>query len=100
MFLGGVVGHHVDDHLQSSAVQGRDQRLEVGQRAEPRIDVAVVDDVVATVGERGRIERAEPDRIHAQLREIADAGGDPRQVTDAVTVGVGEAPRVDLVDHG
>ena len=38
------------------------------ERAQPRVDVAVVVDVVAAVGERRRVERAQPDRVDAERR--------------------------------
>ena len=82
------------------AVQRGDHLVEVGQRAEPRVDVAVVGDVVPAVGERGGVERAEPDRVDAERGEVRHPGGDAAQVADAVAVGVGEAARVDLVDDG
>jgi hypothetical protein len=43
------------------------QAIEIRQRAEQRIDVAVVGDVVAEVGHRGFEERRDPDRVDAQL---------------------------------
>ena len=51
MLVGGVVGHDVDDDLDVR-VRVLDQPVEVGQRAEPGIDVAVVGDVVAAVSQR------------------------------------------------
>ena len=43
------------------ACAARDQPVEVRERAEQRVDVAVVGDVVAEVGHRRRIDRREPD---------------------------------------
>ena len=77
-----------------------EQRVEVGERAEERVDVAVVGDVVAGVGLRRHVERGEPDRVDAEFGEVVEVLGDTRQVADAVAVGVGERARVDLVDHG
>ena len=98
--VGGVVGHDVDDDLDAGVVQRGDHLVEVVQRAEPRVDVAVVVDVVAAVGQRGRVERAQPDRVDAEVAQVGDPRGDAGQVADAVAVGVGEAARVDLVDDG
>jgi hypothetical protein len=61
-----VVGHEVDDQLETELVGFLLERVEVGQIAEARIDVAVVRDVVARVVLRGGIEGGEPDRVHAQ----------------------------------
>ena len=68
------------------------------RRAELGVYVAVVGNVVAAVGEGGRIERAEPDRVHAETGQIADPGGETGEVADAIAVAVGEAARVDLID--
>ena len=96
--VGGVVRHDVDDHLDAGGVRRGDQGVEVVQGAQLRGHVAVVVDVVAAVGQRGRVERAEPDGVDAQLGQVAHPRGDAGQVTDAVTVAVGEAAGVDLVD--
>jgi hypothetical protein len=50
MLVGAVVRDHVDDDLDVPVVGRRDQRVGVGQRAEDRVDVPVVRDVVAGVG--------------------------------------------------
>ena len=62
-----VVGHDVDDHPQAEGVGVGDQAVEVGERAEARVDVAVVGDVVAGVGLRRRVERVQPDGVDAEL---------------------------------
>ena len=98
--VGAVVGHDVDDDPDAQLVRLGDERLGLGQRAEGRVDVAVVGHVVAGVGHRGRVPRAEPDRVDAEVAQVAQACADPDQVADAVAVAVGEAARVDLVDRG
>ncbi len=77
-----------------------DHRVEVVERAEARVDVTVVGDVVAAVGEFGRVERAEPERVDAERGEVAEALGDALEVPESVAVGVGETARIDLVDDG
>ena len=49
VLVGGVVGDQVDDHLEAELVGPRDQRVGVGERAEQRVDVAVVGHVVPVV---------------------------------------------------
>ena len=66
VLVGGVVRDEVEDHPQAARVRGRDQRVEVGERAEQRVDVAVVGDVVAEVGHRRGVDRREPDGVDAQ----------------------------------
>ena len=75
MLVGGVRDHLVDHHLEAEAVRLGDQRIEIGQRAEHRIDVAIVGDVVAEILHRRREERRDPDRVGAELGDIAAAGG-------------------------
>ena len=54
--------------LMPTAVGIVDERVEVGERAQATVDIAVVGDVVAAVGQRGRIERVQPDGIDARGR--------------------------------
>ena len=100
VLVGGVVGHQVDDHAQAEAVRALEHRVEVGERAEQRVDVAVVGHVVAGVGLRGPVERREPHGVDAELGQVVQARGHAGQVADAVAGRVGERARVDLVDHG
>src|ERR687894_2930854 len=98
MPVGGVVGDDVDDHPDAGRVGRGDQDVEVVQGAQLGRDVAVVVHVVAAVGQRRGIERAEPDGVDPEVGEVADAGGDSGEIADAVTVAVGEAARINLVD--
>ena len=100
VLVGGVVGHEVDDHPDAAGVGGCQHLVEVGQRAEQRVDVAVVGHVVAGVALRARHERAEPDRVDAELLQGVEAARDARQVADAVARRVREGAGVDLVDDG
>ena len=71
----------------------------VGERAEARVDVGVVGDVVAAVGHRRRVDRREPERVDAEAaRGGRAATRDAAQVAHPVAVGVLEGARVDLVD--
>ena len=98
MLVGGVVHHQVHDQLHAAGVQLRDQLVQVGQRAEERIDVGVIADVVAVVVHRRPVDRRHPHHVHAEALQVVDMTEDAAQVADAVPVGVGEAARVDLVD--
>ncbi len=100
VLVGAVVGHKVHDHAQAQPVGFRDHAVEVGQRAEQRVDVAVVADVVAGVALRRPVEGGEPDGVHVQFGELRELRGDAGQIADAVSVQVAEGPRVHLVDDG
>ena len=95
----GVGGHPVDEHADSAGVSGLEQRIEVGQRAEDGIYVAVVRDVVAEVVHGRPEERREPERVGAQPRQVVEALGDAGEVAHAVAAAVAEGPWIDLVDH-
>ena len=99
MPIGGVIGHDVDDHFDVGGMQRHDHRVEVNQGTEPRIDVAMIINVVTTVGKRRRIERGQPHRIDTKRPQVRDPQGNARQIPDAITVAVGKAARVDLIHH-
>jgi hypothetical protein len=99
VLVGGVVDDEIHDEFHPAPVQGREQVVELRQRAEDRLDVLVVADVVAVVVLRRRIDRGQPDDVDPEVSEIVDPRRDPREVADPVTVGIGETPRVDLIDH-
>ena len=74
------------------------ERVGLLERAEVRMDIAVVADVVTAVGHRGWIPRAYPDRIDAEPGEIGQQVDDAEDVPNAIAVVIGERPRVDLVN--
>ncbi len=95
-----VVRHQVDDHLEPERVGPREQVVGVLQRAEARVDVAVVGHVVPGVVLRRGVERRDPQGVDTEAAQVGEARGDAGQVTEAVAVGVGEAADVDLVEDG
>ena len=88
MPVGGVVRHEIQEQLDPTRVERIDQRVEVGKPAEDRIDVLEVLDVVAEVAHRRGMDRRQPHRGHAQLREMAQACHDSGQVAQPVAVRV------------
>ncbi len=76
-----------------------DQVVEISERAEQRIDVAVVGDVVAEVSHGRAEDGRDPNGINAKPLKMAQALADAAQIADAVAVRVLERVRVDLVDH-
>ena len=76
-----------------------DQRVEIGQRAEDRIDIAVIGDVIAEIGHRRGEKGRQPDRIDAERGDIIEPGGDAGQIANPVAVRIGEAARIDLIDR-
>ncbi len=97
---GGVVGHDVDHHSQTERARVRHQAVEVRERPEQRLDSSVVRHVVPVICLRRRIERRHPQRVDAELGQVRQPGPDAGEVPHAVTVTIGEAADVHLVDHG
>jgi hypothetical protein len=95
-----VAGDDVHEHPQPALVGGADERVHVVQRSEARVDVRVVGDVVAAVGERRRVDGRQPQRIGAEAGDVLQPPGDAGEVALAVAVGVLKRARVDLVDDG
>src|SRR5262249_16023305 len=92
--------HEVEDDANAALMQCRHQPVEVGKRAEERIDVEIVGDVVAEIGHRRGIDRRDPDGVDPEPVEIIDAIEGAVQVADAVTIAVLKGARIDLIDDG
>ena len=84
VLVGRVVRDQIDDDPDAALVRLREHLVEVGQRAEERIDVAVVRDVVAGILLRRALEGAQPQGVDAEGCEVVEARRDARQVADAV----------------
>ena len=98
VLVGGVVDHQIHDDLQAALVGLGQHLVHIGERAEHRIDVLIVGDVIAVVVLRGLEHRGQPQHVHAQTGQIVQTGGDALDVAHAVVVRVLEAARIDLVD--
>ena len=102
MQAAGVVHHEVEDQADASPMAFVDEPVEIGQRAEDGIDGGVVHHVVPAIEHGRRVDRGQPDGVHAErLRaagEMVQVVDQPLEVADPVTARVGEAPWVDLVD--
>ena len=91
MSVAGVVRDEIEEDVDPVLARGGDQRVEVGERSQVRVDVDVVGDVVAPVRVRRRHDRVEPDPVDAEPREIVEPVGEARQVAR-------ERARVHLVE--
>ena len=74
------------------------QVVEIGKGSEKRINVFVVAYVIARVFLRGLEEGRAPDRIDVQLGQCRQTVGDALKVTHAVTIAIGKASWVNLVN--
>jgi hypothetical protein len=93
-----VVWDEVEDQLQPARVRLGDDAIEIADRAEQRVDRAVVGNVVAEVGHGRAEDRRDPHRVDPEPGEVVEPAGDAVEVADAVAVGVLERARIDLVD--
>src|SRR5580704_56801 len=73
--------------------------LEVLQCSVHGIDIFVIGDVVAEIELRRGIAGRNPNCIYADFVKIVEFGGDAIQVAYAVAVAVGEAARIDFIEH-
>ena len=89
----------VDQYLEAEFMGPGDDCVEVFQRAEDRVDIAIIRYVVAEILHRRFEERRDPDRIRAKFGDVRQALRDTRQVADAIAIRIHEAARIDLVDH-
>jgi hypothetical protein len=94
-----VVRDVAEDQLQPPAVRLVRERVEVGERAEQPVAVAVVGHVVAEVGHRRAVERREPDRLDAEPLQVRQAGADAGEVADPSPSESWNERGVDLVDR-
>ena len=100
MHVRRVVGHNVHNHFEAGVVRGGHHRVEIVECAEARIHVAVVDHVVAAIGQFGGVERRKPQGVHAQLAQVRYAACDAGDVAEPVAVRVAETAGVHLIDDG
>src|SRR5580704_10490359 len=95
-----MIRHDVDDDADADGVRLRDQRVRVRERAEGRLNVPVIGDVIAGVGHGRRIPRVEPDRVNAETGQIGQVRAHSGQIADPVPVRIGEAAHVQLINSG
>ncbi len=100
MLIRGVVDDELGDDLEAALMRLLDEGAEVAQRAVDRIDVLVIGNVVAVVAHGRRIERQQPDRIHAEALDVVELLGQPRKIAEAVAVLIEKRFDVHLVDDG
>ena len=100
MLIRAVVRDDVDDDPNAERVRLGDERVCVRQRAEDRVDVPVIGDVVTRVRHRRRVPRVEPDRVDAEPSQVGQVRAHAGEIADPVPVPVGEAAHVQLVDGG
>ena len=98
MTIRGVVRNVIEQHFQAAAMRVGEQRVEVIEAAEDRIDIGIIVDVVAEVRHRRRINRRKPNGVHAQPLQIVEPASDAGEIADAIAVAVHKRTWIDLID--
>lgn len=78
MLRRSMVRHQVHQYPQPAITGLAEQRLQVVQGSEAGADSPVVGHVVAVVGERRRVDRAQPDDGNAQVGREVTPGRSPQ----------------------
>lgn len=69
VLITGMIDDKIHDELHPSVVHLGDETVDVGERAELRMDRLIVGNVVAVVDEWGSVDRRQPDSIlHVSLK--------------------------------
>ena len=96
--VGGVRDYLVDHDLEAKLVGPGDEPVEILQRAEQRVNRAIILDIIAKILHRRFEERAEPDGVNAEICNVVEVRGNAVEIANAVAIGVGEGARVNLVN--
>ena len=98
MLVGRVIDHQINQHAHAALACAVRELDEVPERAEARIDVVVVTDVVAVIQTWRGLEWHQPYRGDAQSVKIVEPACETFEVTDAVAVAVHEGTHGQAVD--
>ena len=101
----GMVDRQIEDQLDAARVAQRDQLIQILLRAELRIDLVIIGNVIFMIGRRGK-NRRQPDPFDAEgfsgiriaVVQVIHTVDDAPKIADAVVVGIGERADKDLVE--
>ena len=99
MLIGGVIDHQIHHDFEPTLMRFGQQLVHIVERAEQRVDVLIVRDVIAVVVLRGLIDRGEPQHIHAKISKVIKTRRDALKIAESIAVRVLERTRVNLIDH-
>ena len=98
MLVRSVVEDQLGNHADAAPVSLAKKGSEVLYRAVGRMDSGVICDVIAVVLQRRRIEGKQPNHRNAEVLQIVQFLGQPREIADAVIVAVEKGADVQLVN--
>ncbi len=94
-----VVHHQIGDDADAAPVSVVEELDEVVEEPEVGVHGEEVTDVVPAVAHGRGVERQQPQAVDAEPLQIVELGPQPREVADAVVVGVEEAAGEHFVEH-
>jgi len=83
-----MVRDEIEDEFETVRMHGADERVEILDAAEQRIDPGVIGDVVAEISHRGGKDRRQPDRTDTERQQIGQPVDDPGDIADPVGIGI------------
>jgi len=95
-----MVDDEFDYHLKVSIVRSVEERFEISDGSVTRVNIHVVRDVITVITERRRKERQQPDTGDTQILEIVQFLNKALEVSDPITIAVGERLDVEFIDNG
>src|SRR5699024_11132007 len=98
VLIDGVVGHDVQQDVQTRLMRCCDELLRFGEGAEHRSHTAVVGHVMAAVDHRRGIPRVDPYGINPQGDEVVQMRTDSGNIADAIAITICKTARINLVD--
>jgi hypothetical protein len=99
VFIRSVVGHQVEDELESTPVRVSQQRLKISHAAEHRMDGRIIGHIIAKITHGRRVYGREPDRLYPQALQVIKAAANAVQVANAIIITVLKRTGVNLVDN-
>ena len=86
MLVAGIVHHQIEDKLHLALLDARQEFIEIGHGAKLGHDLAVVADVVAVIGVRRIVVRAQPDDVDPEPLNVVELRRNALQVADAIAI--------------
>ncbi len=99
VFIGGMVDYQVQNDFDIPFPGFINQLFHICHGAKIKMNIAVIADIVAIVGIRRWINRAEPQDANAKILQVVQVLEDARQITNTVPVCILKAAGINLIDH-
>src|SRR5688572_17453604 len=95
----GMVEDKIDDDANAAVMCAFQEALKVIERAILGSNVGIVRDIIIYIELRRWEMRRQPDCVNAEVSEVIQTLGHADEIADAITIAVGKAARVDLIEH-